>query len=188
MKQLGLASINYADESGGYMYKYYDGSNGVWMATLIKAQKIRLKMFLCPSKYSRNTNATWLRQLEPLAITNPTSSSFFFVHYGVNTLLSGFKINQAKKPSETLVMTDVYYTAIPEYGYYVLAKAFQGPSSIIGQLDARHSNAVNTLRLDGHANAVKVPVNYDSPYVSTLNPYLFQPFSNFSVGFVWQPK
>jgi prepilin-type N-terminal cleavage/methylation domain-containing protein/prepilin-type processing-associated H-X9-DG protein len=186
LKQIGLASMNYVDDNQGYLYKHYEAGAGYWAALLAKYQKLPLQNFLCPGKTI--STSSWLATARNKAETDPANAVFYYVHYGLNERIIGFKIAQSKNPSKTLLLADSYYCDIPERGCYILKRVFMTTNS--GQLAAEHSSAVNTLRLDGHAEAVKLPVNHVPPYTSTLNPYMFEPFSNWSAPnvYTWNPK
>lgn len=131
----------------------------------------------------------WVKTAQRVAMQNSFDAMFSYVHYGFNVRLSGFKISNCKRPTELILLTDCYYTDITERGYYFVQRFFQNVG-YAGQLDALHSGAINTLFLDGHVAAIKVPINYRSPYQLTLNPYMFVPFSNYADAnvYTWEPK
>ena len=186
LKQLGLSTMNYVDDNEGHLYMHYAAGTGYWAAALIAGQKTDHKLFLCPGK---NIDKTWwLTNAKGLATTDPVNATFAYVHYGLSEYIYGFKVAGAKQPSQTLIITDVYNGSVAERGYYILKRVFQATGT--GQLAAQHSGVVNTLRLDGHVDGVKVPITNDAPYTATLNPYLFEPFANWNAAnvYTWKPK
>ena len=191
LKQLGLDSMNYVNENDGQMYMHSSPSMGYWAALLIKNEKSDPKLFLCPSQNGDPaTNAWWLKNAKKYATIDPTLGSIYnVVHYAINSQVSGLKLIQAKKPSETLLLADNYYTAIPKRSYYWLSTGFAA-GGYSGQLSAHHNGAVNILLLDGHVSGIKVPVNIAPPYTSTLNVYMFPPFADpiNSNNYTWYPK
>ena len=186
LKQLGMSTINYIDDNQGYLYMHYADGTGYWAAVLIASQESDPALFLCPGKKTDNT--WWHANItKGIATTIPANAAFAWTQYGLNGLIPGFKPARAKQPSQTLVLADSYYHPVPRNGYYWLTTGF---STTTGQLEATHSGTVNTLRLDGHADSVKVPITNAVPYTATLNPYLFEPFANYSNPnvYTWNPR
>ena len=82
------------------------------------------------------------------------------------------KVTQLKKPTATIVLSDVYNILSPTVALGCSDLQYWFASSG-GSVDLRHSGAVNLLWADGHAVPAKSTiVSTAGPYSTTRNPYM----------------
>ena len=185
LKQLGLANSNYVDDNDGFLVRYSQAGKGRWTARFIADCSIIPMMLTCPSRQFAAKHYG-VNGIKEAAKTTPTAWLFFYPDYGINleAVYYPIKMTQVRKPSVTMLLADTYVKSMPDRGYYILART---AASSYGNLLAPHAGTVNTLRMDGHAEGVKVSVPDFLPYPAIKNPHTSQPFNDISDP-IWLPK
>ncbi len=203
LKQLGLSFGMYLGNNSDTFPPEpssisYAGLAPYWTLLLAADQNLPGKAFLCPSTKMLGglapLNSDRARRV--LAENIPSGDTpYAYPSYGYNNALDhaslgvGGKVTKMRKPSRLLLLGDDYCPSNTERGYFRMQPVFLA-TGWQGCLDARHSRSVNVLHVDGHAAVYKSGVVGDfSTYSTTMNPYLFAPFTNGTVDNpLWNPK
>jgi len=176
-RQLGTASAVYLNDNDGYWWSYYRTENTTdkyyniwWPAKLIKETAITsAEIYKCPSADYE------FPVFESIDISDPLSAyhtHLAWSHYGYNLPYLGSSIRDLPtdpsrlwrtpraadilSPSKTVAMLDSKRTD-HERGYNIVYDYDHPTYRGFG----RHTNAVNVLWADGHANSIRLEDNYD---------------------------
>jgi len=198
LKQIGIGILMYKNDFDDYYPPYLSGTSTWYILIIPYIKSVRItswgikpveqkfyKVFKCPSTQGEplppdenDTKVLFDYGYNYLHI----GSSTYAWYYGSNPSLLNVpaKDSQIKKPHETILVSETYYTSDPirKSGYYTLSDRF-----VIGRgcIDARHSKSVNVLWCDGHVTGINLnglKANYKWEYTSSDNPYNFYPFKN----------
>lgn len=172
MRQVGLATLNYAPDYDGHLPPLYPNpavGPRSWNDILQKNSYADYKWFVCPTMAVKTT---W-----PL-----------YPHYGINTSLYAltksnasysntisYKLDRASRPSTKMFIMDSYRnntdgTANMDSGFFrVNFMNAYVTNSFYGKPGGRHMGICNLQFLDGHSETVIVK--------NIMNPYTVSPFN-----------
>ena len=181
-KQVNLAMGFYHDDYNDFFPKYanngvFSGSsvNQTWIHLLVWFEYIKNGgLLVCPSTWGAPYGGTGLGTSMVRIVKNKTISLSImnFVSPGMNwSYVSHAKLNQFKKPSQTIMFVDSTCNT-PSYdlrGYYYVYY-YSVTNNKGGRVGAKHGNNTVVSWVDGHVTSEKVR--------NKINPYLDSPFAN----------
>lgn len=174
LKQNGSAFQMYVDDYDDFYPYFGSGFNGnyYWYNPIVDYKYTSYRSLICPANDNNNSYAN-------NAFTNVYG---YNVRIGSNVYIDSTayptaKNHLIKKPTRTILLADsyLYVGGVKSSSYFILRPKFE-TIDWLGYLDARHSNGVNVLWVDGHANNEKSVSGGKFTYSSTHNPYLKDPF------------
>ncbi|MHC4871772.1 MAG: prepilin-type N-terminal cleavage/methylation domain-containing protein [Planctomycetota bacterium] len=202
LKQVSFSFMQYADSYDGFLPSYYDKNDiyySYWPAKLLRDSETGGSIFWCPSMASGTQPNFWEKDSQSDADAYTNNAAFKYPAYGMNytfvkasgTVLTAVpKLSGFSSSSSTILAADTYQTGIDGRGSWWLL-GYPNFASGKGQLAARHSGAVNTLFVDGHAASYHLGLNDPvEKYSASYNAYLMSPFDTYWLAdeIVWHPK
>lgn len=178
LKQLGASFMMYVDASEAYFPPYYSVDH-TWSKTLNFSDVLpSWSILMCPSKNNHHTKVYFQNKVGKSESSYP-DYGYNHMHIGSSIRYGNgnvpAKINQIKKPSETILAADVYLSYNPPSptGYYVMLDTYSSVGSgWYGLVDARHNGSANVLWIDAHVSSEQTTTK------TWANSYTFKPFRN----------
>ncbi len=163
-KQLGLSLMNYVNDNNGTFIPVIstaaEGYHPYWNERLKEHGYVsNLKIFDCPAM--------------------PEESEWYnYIQYGINRRLDievgiSNRMSRFKKPAQLLTLVDSRQCSSSglssiRIGFWRIEPSVLRTTTSYGYPDARHSNSLNILWMDGHVESLK----------STNDPYSLYPFND----------
>ena len=165
LKQIGFAHFSYQQDNSGFFipatYNWWSNKIASWKWSW--AYELKQRSYLTEKILHCPTSSRFVHMESTYnCVTNPKSSTAYnWIHYGYNIYHLGalrdddmVKNTQVEKPSETIVVGDVWsdkFGATP-YGYFLM-KTSNSDSN--WQLADNHSAGTNIVWADGHVSFEK---------------------------------
>jgi prepilin-type N-terminal cleavage/methylation domain-containing protein/prepilin-type processing-associated H-X9-DG protein len=199
MKQLGLITGVYSNDSDGYLPPFKQGVTKIrWGATLLIHAGLGADVLWCDSLINPAFRKAYTVTLTAASIeANPANTLLNYPAYamqrkfaatiGVN-LVATPKVGRVRSPSAT----DLYFDAVGAtasggyYRGYYYGRDNYSTSGSWGLLDNRHDGAINCMFVDGHGKGIITPCRIpNSAHSASMNPYMFEPFAAIANKYFW---
>lgn len=180
LKQIGLVTIGYLNDSRDYYYPWQNSSSNSWSWVLYSNKFApNSKMFYCSSipnefqykdDFVKTPNTAWTYKWISYGYNYLGLGSGYFKNSNYNS--SPVKFTEVFRPSSVVSHGDTRYVVTVNRGYDCFSDsyAYNYPFH-----DERHSGSSNLVYADGHANNIlhaKTQIQI-SPF-KQINPYYFR--------------
>ena len=172
LKQLGIAMNMYLGDFRGQFVPFRIGSESTnynWAHALSQNQYIGSnRIYFCPVGTSYFTTYS-LPEYVDSCVSRPTAIwAYRWINYGYNcTFLGGnvagwagsvsdlpsSNVAQVKRPSETIIMADIYESNDPQRTYFLMG--VDASTTAACTIHDRHSGGAELLWVDGHVSYMK---------------------------------